>query len=59
MKAQGAASASLDLGDVLNVIAAQMGQALNVTSAYVVDVSDTVATTVATVTEVSGPSPTP
>ena len=47
MKAQTAASASLDVADVLNVVAAQLGQALNGTSAYVVEVSEAFATTVA------------
>ncbi len=47
LKAQAAASASLDLDKVLTAIVEQVGRALNVTSAYVVEVGDTHATVVA------------
>ena len=47
VKAQSAASASLDVDAVLHTVAEQLGRALNVTSAYVVDVNESFATTVA------------
>jgi signal transduction histidine kinase len=47
VKAQSAASASLDLNAVLNTVAEQLGQALNVSSAYVVEVTESFASTVA------------
>ena len=40
LKAQAAASASLDLDKVLTAIVEQVGRALNVTSAYVVEIGD-------------------
>jgi signal transduction histidine kinase len=47
VKAQSAASASLDITAVLTAVAEQLGQALNVTSAYVIEVTDAYAEVVA------------
>ena len=47
VKAQAAASASLDLNEVLTAIVEQVGRALDVTSAYVVEVDEAKATVVA------------
>ncbi len=47
LKAQSAASASLDISAVLSSVAEQLGQALGVTSAYVIEVTETYAEVVA------------
>lgn len=47
VKAQSAASASLDLGAVLYAVVEQLARALSVTSAYVVEVTETHGSTVA------------